>query len=145
MLYVSTYIAFFRLYLYSRLMNQASNAPLYATHPTSPSDEQHDAVSNTDSDILVKERTRVEPPSLYKVILLNDDYTPMEFVVGILESLFYRSYQEAVQIMFHVHNKGVGICGLYPHEVAETKAAQVMSLARKNEHPLQCVIEKEAS
>ena len=109
------------------------------------SDERRvaDEDADADSGLLVKERTRLEPPSLYKVILLNDDYTPMEFVIGILEALFSRSRQEAVEIMFQVHNKGVGVCGLYPHGVAETKATQVMSLARKNEHPLQCVIEKE--
>ena len=110
---------------------------------SSDTDSSDVDLPDADSDLLVKERTHLEPPALYKVILLNDDYTPMEFVVGILEALFSRSHQEAIQIMFHVHNKGVGVCGLYPHEVAETKAAQVMSLARRNEHPLQCVIEKE--
>ena len=130
-------------------MYRASLAPFRALPRTLPrpslSDERRvaDEDADADSGLLVKERPRLAPPSLYKVILLNDDYTPMEFVVGILETLFSRSRQEAVEIMFHVHNKGVGVCGLYPHEVAETKATQVMSLARKNEHPLQCVIEKE--
>ena len=95
------------------------------------------------SHALLKEKAKVEPPPLYKVMLLNDDYTPMEFVVGILQALFNRSHREAMTIMLHVHEKGVGICGCYPYDIAETKAAQVVGVARKNEHPLQCVIEKD--
>ena len=99
--------------------------------------------TDADSHTLLKEKPKVASPPLYKVMLLNDDYTPMEFVVGILQALFNRSHQEAVAIMLHVHKKGVGICGSYPYDIAETKAAQVVGVARKNEHPLQCVIEKE--
>jgi ATP-dependent Clp protease adaptor protein ClpS len=75
--------------------------------------------------------------------MLNDDYTPMEFVVMVLEQCFNRAHEDAVKIMLHVHQKGVGVCGVYSYEVAETKVAQVMDLARENQHPLQCTLEKE--
>ena len=91
--------------------------------------------------------TRVKPktkkPSMYKVLLLNDDYTPMEFVVYVLERFFNKLSEEATQIMLHVHQRGVGICGVYSYEVAETKVTQVMDFARQNEHPLQCTLEKD--
>lgn len=87
--------------------------------------------------------TRTKKPPLYKVFLLNDDYTPMEFVVHILERFFNKNRQEATDIMLHVHRRGVGICGIYTHEVAETKVAQVLDFARANEQPLQCTMEKE--
>ena len=86
---------------------------------------------------------RTKKPSLYRVLLLNDDYTPMEFVVYILERYFNRSREQATRIMLHVHQKGVGLCGVYTYEVAETKVAQVLDLAKRHEHPLQCVMEKE--
>jgi ATP-dependent Clp protease adaptor protein ClpS len=88
-------------------------------------------------------RVRTKKPSLYRVLLLNDDYTPMEFVVFILERFFNRSREQATRIMLHVHQKGVGLCGVYTYEVAETKVAQVLDLAKRHEHPLQCVMEKE--
>lgn len=93
--------------------------------------------------VLEAERTRVKPPPLFKVILLNDDYTPMDFVVYVLERFFNKPPEEATRIMLHVHQKGVGICGVYTYEVAETKVAQVTSFARQHEHPLQCTMEKE--
>jgi ATP-dependent Clp protease adaptor protein ClpS len=90
--------------------------------------------------------TRVKPqtkrPNLYRVLLLNDDYTPMEFVVHVLERFFSKSREEATQIMLHVHQHGVGECGVFTYEVAETKVTQVMDFARKQQHPLQCVMEK---
>ncbi len=91
--------------------------------------------------------TRAEPktkkPSLYKVLLLNDDYTPMEFVVHVLERFFNKSREEATRIMLHVHQRGIGVCGVYTYEVAETKVTQVMDFARQHQHPLQCTMEKE--
>jgi ATP-dependent Clp protease adaptor protein ClpS len=87
--------------------------------------------------------TRTKKPSLYRVLLLNDDYTPMEFVVYVLERFFQKNQEEATTIMLHVHQNGVGLCGVYTYEVAETKVAQVLDLARRNEHPLQCTMEKE--
>jgi ATP-dependent Clp protease adaptor protein ClpS len=93
--------------------------------------------------VATKTRAQTKKPSLYRVLLLNDDYTPMEFVVYVLERFFNKSREEATQIMLHVHQNGVGLCGVYTYEVAETKVAQVLDLARRNEHPLQCTMEKE--
>jgi len=93
--------------------------------------------------IATKTRAKTRKPSMYRVLLLNDDYTPMEFVVHILENYFNKSSEAAMRIMLHVHQKGVGVCGVYTYEVAETKVAQVMDLARRHEHPLQCTMEKE--
>jgi ATP-dependent Clp protease adaptor protein ClpS len=92
---------------------------------------------------VVKTRAKTKKPSLYKVLMLNDDYTPMEFVVHVLERFFNKSREEATQIMLHVHRRGVGICGVFTYEVAETKVTQVIDFARKNQHPLQCTLEKE--
>ena len=93
--------------------------------------------------LATKTRPKTKKPSLYKVLLLNDDYTPMEFVVHVLEKYFAKGREEATRIMLHVHHKGVGICGVYPYEVAETKVTQVMDFSRQNGHPLQCTMEKE--
>ena len=93
--------------------------------------------------VVVKTRTKTKKPSMYKVLMLNDDYTPMEFVVHVLERFFGKSQEEATQIMLHVHRRGVGVCGVYTYEVAETKVTQVIDFARKHEHPLQCTLEKE--
>ena len=93
--------------------------------------------------LVTKTRPKTKKPSLYKVLLLNDDYTPMEFVVHVLERYFHKNRDEATRIMWHVHQKGVGVCGVFTYEVAETKVAQVMDLARQNQHPLQCRMEKE--
>jgi ATP-dependent Clp protease adaptor protein ClpS len=84
---------------------------------------------------------KTKKPAMYKVLLLNDDYTPMEFVVHILERFFGKNQDEATHIMLHVHQRGVGVCGVFTYELAETKATQVMDLARQNDHPLQCTIE----
>jgi ATP-dependent Clp protease adaptor protein ClpS len=88
-------------------------------------------------------RTRTKKPSMYKVLMLNDDYTPMEFVVDVLRNIFQKNREEATEIMLHVHQKGVGVCGVYTYEVAETKVTQTVDYARKNQHPLQCTLEKE--
>ncbi|WP_020592709.1 ATP-dependent Clp protease adapter ClpS [Kiloniella laminariae] len=93
--------------------------------------------------VVVKPRTRTKRPSMYKVLLLNDDYTPMEFVIHVLTQFFGKDQEDATRIMLQVHQQGVGICGVFNYDVAETKATQVVDLARKNQHPLQCVIEKE--
>ena len=103
----------------------------------------HEGEDIPQGDVAVKSRPKTKKPSLYKVVMLNDDYTPMEFVVMVLQKFFRKSKEEATQIMLHVHQRGVGICGVYTLEVAETKARQVMDLARKNQHPLQIQIEKE--
>ena len=93
--------------------------------------------------LVTKTRPKTKKPSLYKVLLLNDDYTPMEFVVLVLEKHFSKGREEATRIMLHVHHKGVGICGVYTYEVAETKVTQVMDFSRQHGHPLQCTMEKE--
>ncbi len=93
--------------------------------------------------LVTKTRPKTKKPSLYKVLLLNDDYTPMEFVILVLEKYFGKSPEEATRIMLHVHQKGVGVCGVFTYEVAETKVTQVMDVARQNGHPLQCTMEKE--
>ncbi|MAH05551.1 MAG: ATP-dependent Clp protease adapter ClpS [Alphaproteobacteria bacterium] len=93
--------------------------------------------------LLIKTRPKTKKPSMYKVLLLNDDYTPMEFVVHILEKFFNKSRQEATDIMLHVHRRGVGLCGVYTYEIAETKVTQVMDFARANEQPLQCTLERD--
>ncbi|MFZ4121552.1 MAG: ATP-dependent Clp protease adapter ClpS [Caulobacterales bacterium] len=98
---------------------------------------------DTERGVDVKARPKTKKPSLYRVLLLNDDYTPMEFVVFVLERFFNKSVEEATRIMLHVHQTGVGVCGVFTYEVAETKVAQVMDLARRNEQPLQCIMEKE--
>jgi ATP-dependent Clp protease adaptor protein ClpS len=98
---------------------------------------------DSNTGVITRTETRTKKPSLYKVLLLNDDYTPMEFVVHVLERFFAKNREDAMRIMLHVHQKGVGVCGVYTFEVAETKVTQVMEFARNNQHPLQCTMEKE--
>jgi ATP-dependent Clp protease adaptor protein ClpS len=92
--------------------------------------------------VITRTRTQTKRPSMYRVLLLNDNYTPMEFVISILQAFFNKDAQEATQIMLQVHHNGVGECGVYTYEIAETKVSQVMDHARKNQHPLQCIMEK---
>lgn len=95
-----------------------------------------------DTGVLTREKTKTKKPSQYKVLLHNDDYTPMDFVVGILTEIFHRSEPEAVQIMLNVHKKGVGVAGIYPLQIAETKVHKVHQLARSHKHPLKCSLEE---
>ncbi len=92
--------------------------------------------------LVTRTKPKTKRPALYRVLLLNDDYTPMEFVVHVVERFFQKDRESATQIMLHVHQNGVGECGVYTFEVAETKVTQVMDFARKHQHPLQCVMEK---
>jgi ATP-dependent Clp protease adaptor protein ClpS len=92
--------------------------------------------------VITRTKPKTKRPNMYRVLLLNDDYTPMEFVVHVLERFFQKSREEATRVMLHVHHHGVGECGIYTYEVAETKVTQVMDFARKHQHPLQCVMEK---
>jgi ATP-dependent Clp protease adaptor protein ClpS len=94
------------------------------------------------TSVITKTKPQTKRPSMYRVLLLNDDYTPMEFVVHVLERFFNKDREAATQIMLHVHHHGIGECGIYTYEVAETKVTQVMDFARKHHHPLQCVMEK---
>ena len=107
-----------------------------------PFDDDEDG-GGSGTDLATKTRTRTRKPSLYRVLLLNDDYTPMEFVVHVLERFFNKNRDEATMIMLHVHQNGVGLCGVFTYEVAETKVAQVIDLARQHQHPLQCTMERE--
>ncbi len=96
----------------------------------------------TGADVITRTKTVAKKPSMYRVLLLNDDYTPMEFVVLVLQKYFNKGMDEAQRIMLHVHQNGVGECGVFTFEVAETKVTQVMDYARKKQHPLQCVMEQ---
>jgi len=106
------------------------------------SDDRRDQ-NDENTGVVIKARPKTKRPSMYKVLMLNDDSTPMEFVVHVLERFFSKSREEATRIMLHVHQRGVGVCGVYTYEVAETKVTQVMDFARRHQHPLQCTLEKE--
>jgi ATP-dependent Clp protease adaptor protein ClpS len=97
---------------------------------------------NRDSVLLETQKSKVKPPPMFKVVLLNDDYTPMDFVVSVLQTFFSMSREQATQIMLKVHREGMGVCGVYPKDVAATKVEQVIAFSRKHEHPLQCVMEE---
>ncbi|MBC7131610.1 MAG: ATP-dependent Clp protease adapter ClpS [Roseovarius sp.] len=98
---------------------------------------------DNETSVVVRTRTRTQRPPLYKVLLLNDDYTPMEFVVAVLERFFGMSHAQAFEVMLTVHKKGLAVVGVFSHEIAETKVGQVMDFARRHQHPLQCTMEKE--
>ena len=101
-----------------------------------------DAGNDAGTGIATKTRTRTKQPTPYRVLMLNDDYTPMEFVVLCLQRFFRMDMEAATRVMLHVHQKGVGVCGTFSYEVAETKVGQVMDFAREHQHPLQCTLEK---
>ncbi|MBG6211092.1 ATP-dependent Clp protease adaptor protein ClpS [Labrenzia sp. EL_126] len=105
------------------------------------SDQDNDG-GDAGTVVATRTKTVTKRPNLYRVLLLNDDYTPMEFVIHVVESFFQKNREEATRIMLHVHHHGVGECGIFSYEVAETKVTQVMDFARKHQHPLQCVMEK---
>ena len=109
-----------------------------------PGENQNNDNNNQDFQrgVLLDTKPKTKKPSMYNVLLLNDDYTPMEFVVMVLEKIFNKKQEEATQIMLHVHKNGVGVCGIFTYEVAESKCKSVMDMAKKNEHPLQCTMEK---
>ena len=106
-----------------------------------PDDDSDD--NGIGTGVITQPKTRTKKPAMYKVLMLNDDYTPMEFVVHTLQRFFRMTVEEATRVMLHVHQKGVGICGVFTYEVAETKVNQVIDFARKHQHPLQCTLEKE--
>ena len=104
--------------------------------------ERRDGDEGTGLGIATRTRAKTKKPTPYKVLMLNDDYTPMEFVVLCLQRYFKMNMEDATRIMLHVHQKGVGVCGIFSYEVAETKVTQVIDFARQNQHPLQCTLEK---
>ncbi|MGN3974111.1 ATP-dependent Clp protease adapter ClpS [Tsuneonella sp. SYSU-LHT278] len=110
--------------------------------PVRSAGREDDADTGDAVGIATKARAKPKKPSQYKVLMLNDDYTPMEFVVMVLKRFFRMDLEQATRVMLHVHQRGVGVCGVFPYEVAETKVNQVMDFARANQHPLQCTLEK---
>lgn len=106
-------------------------------------DRKNNGDKGPSTGLVTKTKPKTKKPSLYRVLLLNDDYTPMEFVVYILQRYFNKGREDATRIMLHVHQNGVGVCGVFTYEVAETKVAQVIDEARRHQHPLQCTMEKE--
>ena len=109
----------------------------------SDADKNNDDDNGSGTGLLTRAETKTKKPSMYKVLLLNDDFTPMEFVIHILQRFFRMTVEQATEVMLHVHQKGVGVCGVFTFEVAETKVNQVLSFAKQHEHPLQCTLEKE--
>jgi ATP-dependent Clp protease adaptor protein ClpS len=118
-------------------------SPLLESRELGMSDRPTIRIDTPKGEVVTKTRAKTQRPSLYKVLLLNDDYTPMEFVIHILERFFAKSREDATRIMLHVHHNGVGVCGVFTFDVAETKVAQVVEFARQHQHPLQCTMEKE--
>src|SRR5262245_26197590 len=124
----------------------AQGAMVGVTAPRASGPDQDDdgtGGTGTGTGTVVKTRPKTKKPSLYRVLLLNDDYTPMEFVIHVLERFFNKSREAATEITLHVHHRGVGVCGVFTFEVAETKVTQVIDFARRQQHPLQCTMEKE--
>lgn len=123
---------------------ESSVAPVMPLAPCCAGDEDKDGGNDGAGQVGVATKTRTRPrkPSQYKVLMLNDDYTPMEFVVMVLKRFFGMDLEQATRVMLHVHQRGVGVCGIFTYEVAETKVHQVMDFARQNQHPLQCTLEK---
>ena len=105
-------------------------------------DDSHPGDNDGQVGVATKTRSRTKKPKQYKVLMLNDDYTPMEFVVMVLKRFFRMDLEQATRVMLHVHQRGVGVCGVFPYEVAETKVSQVMDFARENQHPLQCTLQE---
>ncbi len=122
-------------------LDMNNSCKIYANN--APDDDGGGADDNdAERGVVTKTRPKTKKPSMYRVLLMNDDYTPMEFVVQILIGIFKKTSEDAYTIMLNVHQKGVGTCGIYTFEVAETKVAQVMDAAKRNQHPLQCTLEK---
>jgi ATP-dependent Clp protease adaptor protein ClpS len=127
----------------SNMARRESRVSGMAKDPRKPSDGgAGNGNGNSGTAVITRTQTKTKRPGMYRVLLLNDDYTPMEFVVEVLRKYFQKGRPEAERIMLHVHHHGVGECGVYTYEVAETKVTQVMDYARKHQHPLQCIMEK---
>jgi ATP-dependent Clp protease adaptor protein ClpS len=122
------------------LRHRASNLASTVTAAKEP--KKNGDGNGTGTAVITRPKTQTKKPSMYRVLLLNDDYTPMEFVVAVLRKYFNKGQEDATRIMLHVHQQGVGECGVFTYEVAETKVTQVMDFARKHQHPLQCIMEK---
>jgi ATP-dependent Clp protease adaptor protein ClpS len=129
--------------LQSRPTSDLTLRAVRASVPRMSSDENRSGnAGGPATSVIAKVKPRAKRPNLYRVLILNDDYTPMEFVVHVLERFFQKDVEAATKIMLHVHHHGIGECGVFTYEIAETKVTQVMDFARKHQHPLQCVMEK---
>ena len=117
-------------------------APLHLIQMADDADRDDDSDGGSATGVATRTRAKTKKPTPYRVLMLNDDYTPMEFVVLVLQRFFKMDMEEATRVMLHVHQRGVGVCGVFSYEVAETKVAQVIDFARQNQHPLQCTLEK---
>lgn len=117
-------------------------APFEPTLMADDADRDDDSDGGSATGVATRTRAKTKQPTPYRVLMLNDDYTPMEFVVLVLQRFFKMDMEEATRVMLHVHQRGVGVCGVFSYEVAETKVAQVIDFARQNQHPLQCTLEK---
>ncbi len=131
----------------SAIIRHDPRQPLHTPAPSGAAGIMHAGPDREDQGppdigIAVKTRAKSKKPSQYQVLMLNDDFTPMEFVVLVLKRFFSMNMDEATRVMLHVHQKGVGVCGIFTYEVAETKVNQVMDFAREHQHPLQCTLEK---
>ena len=111
--------------------------------PSTMNEDDKPNEDNVGGNIKLETNPKTKIPALYRVLMMNDDYTPMEFVIEVLEKFFQKNREAATEVMLHVHQRGVGVCGIYAYDLAETKAIQVMNYARKYEHPLQVQLEKE--
>ena len=131
-----------QLSLNSGLSDTPEAALLEAAMPSPRMSGDQGRPTGPTTSVITKVKPKTKRPSLYRVLILNDDYTPMEFVVHVLEKFFQKDAEAATEIMLHVHNHGIGECGVFTYEIAETKVTQVMDFARKHQHPLQCVMEK---
>jgi ATP-dependent Clp protease adaptor protein ClpS len=126
----------------SRQIDRVGHYVTRAAVQMSNGDDRPGGPSGPGTTVITKTKPKIKRPSLYRVLILNDDYTPMEFVVHVLEKFFQKDVEAATKIMLHVHHHGIGECGIFTYEIAETKVTQVMDFARKHQHPLQCVMEK---
>jgi ATP-dependent Clp protease adaptor protein ClpS len=120
----------------------STSISLAASAPRMSNDDRTNGTSGPATSVITRVKSKTKRPNLYRVLILNDDYTPMEFVVLVLEKFFQKDVEAATKIMLHVHHHGIGECGVFTYEIAETKVTQVMDFARKHQHPLQCVMEK---
>ena len=130
------------LQLTSKACSSAPAASAISAPRMSNDENRNAGTSGPSTSVITKAKPNTKRPNLYRVLILNDDYTPMEFVVHVLEKFFQKDAEAATKIMLHVHHHGIGECGVFTYEIAETKVTQVMDFARKHQHPLQCVMEK---
>lgn len=135
---VSTFIADGKFLPFVRTQQAGVSPP----RAMADDDNRSGGPEGPNTSVITKTKPKTKRPNLYRVLILNDDYTPMEFVIHVLEKFFQKDVDAATQIMLHVHHHGIGECGVFTYEIAETKVTQVMDFARKHQHPLQCVMEK---